>query len=170
MLNVLSDASGLADFMKRTSAMTDIHEESAGSIGQEALRDNGMMKHLLDSLEAGEDIGHFGRLVFTMVARHFLDEAELKTLLMKDRACDEAQALSLIEQVKARDYSPPRREKVLQFQEQQDFPIIPNPEDPDAGNVYKDLRFPEHVYAHISEYREQKAHMHEEEAHASGPA
>ena len=146
--------------------MTDTHEESAGSIGQEALRDNGMMKHLLDSLEAGEDIGHFGRLVFTMVARHFLDEAELKELLMKDRACDEAQALSLIEQVKARDYSPPRREKVLQFQAQQEFPLCPNPNDPDACNVYKDLQFPESVYEHITDYREQKAHTHEEDTSA----
>ncbi len=150
--------------------MTETHTESAGTSGQEALRENGMMRHLLDSLEAGKDIGHFGRLVFAMVARHFLDEAELKQLLLKDPACDEAQALSLIEQVKARDYSPPRREKVLQFQHQQDFPIIPNPEDPDAGNVYKDLRFPEHVYAHISEYREQKAHVHEGDASAAGPA
>ncbi|WNG19642.1 hypothetical protein [Cystobacter fuscus] len=144
--------------------MTDTQGERAGTSGQEALRENGMMRHLLESLEAGKDIGHFGRLVFAMVARHFLDEAELKQLLLKDPACDEAQALSLIEQVKAHDYSPPRREKVLQFQRQQDFPIIPNPDDPDEGNVYKDLRFPEHVYAHISEYREQKAHVHEEEA------
>ncbi|ATB41971.1 hypothetical protein CYFUS_007447 [Cystobacter fuscus] len=144
--------------------MTDTRGERAGAGGQEALRENGMMRHLLDSLEAGKDIGHFGRLVFAMVARYFLDEAELKWLLLQDPACDEAQALSLIEQVKAHDYSPPRREKVLQFQQQQDFPIIPNPEDPDEGNVYKDLRFPEHVYAHISEYREQKAHVHEAEA------
>ena len=145
--------------------------ETEISAGQEHLRRNGMMAHLLDALEAGEDIGHFGRLVFTMVARHFVDEEELKELLLGDPAFDEGQALALIEQVKARDYSPPRREKVLQFQAQQDFPIIPNPEDPDAGNVYKDLRFPEHVYAHISEYREQKAHVHEEEAEGSaGPA
>ena len=142
-------------------------ETAAG--GQEELRRNGMMAHLLDALEDGQDIGHFGRLVFTMVARHFLDEEELKELLAQDPAFDEAQALALIEQVQARDYSPPRREKVLQFQAQQDFPICPNPEDPDAGNVYKDLRFPEHVYSHISEYREQKAHAHEEEA-ASGTA
>jgi len=138
------------------------------SAGQEELRRNGMMAHLLDSLEAGEDIGHFGRLVFTMVARHFLDEEELKGLLVQDPACDDAQALALIEQVRGRDYSPPRREKVLEFQAQQAFPICPNPEDPDAGNVYKDLRFPEHVYAHISEYREQKAHAHEAEGTNAG--
>ena len=40
------------------------------------LRKNDMMAHLLDSLEAGKDIGHYGRLVFAMVARHFLSEAE----------------------------------------------------------------------------------------------
>jgi hypothetical protein len=140
------------------------------SSGQQALRKNGMMTHLLDSLEAGRDIGHYGRLVFTMVARHFLEEQELRDLLLRDPACDEAQALGLIEQVKGRDYSPPRREKVLQFQAQQDFPICPNPEDPDAGNVYKDLQFPEHVYSHISEYREQQALAHEDSASAGGAA
>ncbi|MBM7114568.1 hypothetical protein [Archangium primigenium] len=142
--------------------------ETEISAGQEHLRRNGMMAHLLDALEAGEDIGHFGRLVFTMVARHFVDEAELQELLVQDPAFDDAQALALIEQVAARDYSPPRREKVLEFQARQDFPICPNPEDPDAGNVYKDLEFPEHVYAHISEYREQQAHAHDAEANAAG--
>ncbi|MCY1031107.1 hypothetical protein OV207_06535 [Corallococcus sp. BB11-1] len=39
------------------------------------LRANGMMSHLLTSLEAGEDIGHYGRLLFAMVARHFVDAA-----------------------------------------------------------------------------------------------
>ena len=34
----------------------------------EDLRKNGMMAHLLDSLDKGKDIGHYGRLVFTMVA------------------------------------------------------------------------------------------------------
>ena len=29
------------------------------------------MAHLLDSLNDGKDIGHYGRLVFAMVARHF---------------------------------------------------------------------------------------------------
>ena len=139
-------------------------ETTTRNEGQEALRRNGMMAHLLDSLEAGEDIGHYGRLVFTMVARHFLDEEELYGALLQDPACDEHQARSLIEQVQGKDYSPPRREKVLQYQAQQDFPIIPNPEDPDAGNVYKDLQFPEHVYEHISEYREQKAVAREEAA------
>ncbi|CAM4015536.1 hypothetical protein G4177_05800 [Corallococcus sp. ZKHCc1 1396] len=67
------------------------------------LRANGMMSHLLTSLEAGEDIGHYGRLLFAMVARHF-----------------------------------------------------------------QDLRFPESVYAHIGEYREQKAHAASEEADSTG--
>jgi hypothetical protein len=33
------------------------------------LRKNAMMTHLLDSLEAGRDIAHCGRLVFAMVGR-----------------------------------------------------------------------------------------------------
>ncbi len=124
----------------------------------EELRKSEMMAHLLDSLEAGEDIGHYGRLVFVMVARHFADEEELVDKLLEGEGCDETEARSLVEQVENHDYNPPRREKVLQFQERQDFPICPNPDDPDACNVYKALNFPERVYAHISEYQEQKAH------------
>ncbi len=47
--------------------------------------------------------------------------------------------------------------QVGQWQRQQEFPIIPNPDDPDAGNLYRDLTFPEGVYEDISEYHEQKA-------------
>jgi hypothetical protein len=40
------------------------------------LKNEPMMAHLLESLERGEDIGHYGRLAFAMVARHFIDEDE----------------------------------------------------------------------------------------------
>jgi hypothetical protein len=121
------------------------------------LRKNRMMAHLVESLEKGKDIGHYGRLVFAMVARHFLDADELVGLLQKDKDFSEEQARALVVQVQGRDYSPPRREKILQFQEQQKFPIIPDGADPDAGNVYKDLEFPEEVYAHIQDYYARKA-------------
>jgi hypothetical protein len=121
------------------------------------LRKSDMMAHLLDALEKGTDIGHYGRLVFAMVARHFMDEDDLVNTLQKDKDFDEAQARSLVAQVQGRDYNPPRREKILQYQQEQEFPIIPNPDDPDSGNVYRDLQFPDHVYEHISEYYEQKA-------------
>jgi hypothetical protein len=55
-------------------------------------------------------------------------------------------------------YSPPSREKILEFQSRQEYPIIENPEDPDAGNVYKHLQFPNDVYDHIEHYHEQKLH------------
>jgi hypothetical protein len=120
------------------------------------LRKNGMMAHLLDALDAGEDIGHYGRLVFAMVARHFLSEEELIGYLSKDRDFSESDARSLYHQVQAKDYNPPKRERILEWQQQQDFPICPDADDPDAGNVYKDLQFPEHVYEHIFEYYEHK--------------
>jgi hypothetical protein len=123
----------------------------------DALRKNGMMAHLLDALDAGKDIGHYGRLVFAMVARHFLREDELIDYLQKDRDFTEEQARALYRQVQGRDYSPPNRDRILEWQRQQDFPIIPNPDDPDAGNVYQDLQFPDEVYDHISAYHEQKA-------------
>jgi hypothetical protein len=125
--------------------------------GIDELRRNAMMGHLLDALDAGKDIGHYGRLVFAMVARHFLGEDDLIGYLQKDRDFAEEQARALYLQVQGRDYSPPKRERILEWQQQQDFPIIPNPDDPDAGNVYKDLQFPDEVYDHISAYYEQKA-------------
>lgn len=123
----------------------------------EELQKNEMMAHLLNSLDAGEDIGHYGRLVFAMVARHFLSESELIDYLQKDKDFSEQEARSLYLQVQGKDYNPPRRERILEWQSQQEFPICPNPDDPDACNVYKDLQFSPEVYEHISEYHEQKA-------------
>ena len=48
------------------------------------LRSSDMMAHLLDALEKGKDIGHYGRLVFAMVARHFMDEDELVEYLQRN--------------------------------------------------------------------------------------
>ena len=123
----------------------------------EDLRSNKMMSHLLDSLEKGKDIGHYGRLVFAMVARHFLDEEELLSHLRKDPDFSEQQARALIKQVEGRDYNPPKRERILEWQKEQDFPICPDADDPDECNVYKDLQFPDHIYERISEYHVQKA-------------
>jgi hypothetical protein len=130
--------------------------------GEERLRRNGMMAHLMDALEQGQDIGHYGRLVFAMVGHHFLDDDALVGWLQKDRDFDEQDARALVLQVKGRDYNPPKRTKILEWQRQQDFPIIPNPDDPDEGNVYKDLDFPDGVYDSISEYYEEKAEAQEE--------
>jgi hypothetical protein len=125
----------------------------------EDLRKNGMMAHLLDALDAGKDIGHYGRLVFTVVARHFMTEKELIGYLQKDRDFTEEQARALYLQVQGRDYNPPRRDRILEWQKEQKFPICPNPEDPDACNVYRDLQFPDEIYEDISEYHEQKAEV-----------
>lgn len=122
------------------------------------LRNDPMMARLMDSLDAGVDIGHYGRLVFSMIARHFMTETELIGDLQKDRDFSSDQARTLLDEVKAADYSPPRRDKILEYQRQQDFPIIENTGDPDAGNVYQTLKFPDHVYEHIAEYREQRMH------------
>lgn len=121
------------------------------------VRDSPMMAHLLDALEAGEDIGHYGRLTTAMIARHFMDEDELVALLGRQPDHNEAEARSLLRQVAAKDYSPPKRERILEWQAQQDFPICPTPDDPDACNVYRELRFPDEVYEHIGEYYEAQA-------------
>lgn len=120
------------------------------------LRKSPMMSHLLDALEHGEDIGHYGRLTFAMVARYFVGTDELVKLLMKGGDTDEAKARALVQQVEDRGYNPPRRERILEWQAKQDFPICPAPDDPDACNVYRQLDFPDSVFKHIEEYREQK--------------
>ena len=55
----------------------------------EDLRQSPMMGHMLDALGNGEDIGHYGRLVFAMIGRHFVSNDELVELLTKDHDTDE---------------------------------------------------------------------------------
>jgi hypothetical protein len=125
--------------------------------GIEALREDSMMAHLLDALDRGEDIGHYGRLVFAMIARHFLTDDEVLAELTKDQDFSDEDARQMLVQVEGRDYSPPRRERIMEWQAEQEFPIIPNANDPDCGNVYKSLRFSKQTYSHIGHYQEEKA-------------
>ena len=122
----------------------------------EDLRQSPMMAHMLDALDNGEDIGHYGRLVFAMIGRHFVSDDELVELLTKDHDAEEQEIRAMVQQVEDKGYSPPRREKILEYQEQQDFQICPNPDDPDACNVYNELQFPDEVYKSIQEYQEKR--------------
>ena len=128
----------------------------------ENLRRSTMMAHLLDALEDGTDVGHYGRLTFAMVARHFMDEERLVELLSKQPEQDEERARALVLQVQGRDYNPPRRERILEWQAEQEFPICPTPDDPDACNVYSDLTFPDDIYESINEYHQERAEAEEE--------
>lgn len=121
------------------------------------------MAHLLDALEAGQDIGHYGHLVVAMVGRHFLTEEELVELLARGSDVDAEKARALVAQVQARGYNPPRRERILEWQARQDFPICPNPDDPRACNVYRDLHFPDQVYEDIEEFYEEAADAQDDE-------
>jgi hypothetical protein len=131
--------------------------DSPHNNGEEELRKDSMMSHLLDSLNDGKDIGHYGRLVFAMVARHFMPADEVVSWLTRDKDFSEEQAKAMLTQVEGHDYNPPRRERILEWQSQQDFPILPRPEDPDCGNLYRNLKFPDSIYGHIEQYQEQKA-------------
>lgn len=124
--------------------------------GSAELRNSPMMAHLLDALEKGTDIGHYGRLTFVMVARHFLSDAEIVRLLADQPGHNEAEAKVLLNQVKTRDYNPPKRERILEWQSQQEFQICPNSDDPGSCNVYSDLTFPDGIYENIEEYYEEQ--------------
>ncbi len=120
------------------------------------LRRSPTMSHLLDALEDGKDIGHYGRLTFAMAAHHFLEPEEMVKLLLKGKGIDEHEARALAQQVISRDYNPPRRERILEWQAQQEFPICPNADDPAACNLYRELELPEEVFENIEEFREQQ--------------
>ena len=124
--------------------------------GVEELRKDSMMAHLLDSLDAGKDVGHYGRLVFAMVARHFLPHDQVLAYLTKDKDFSDEDAQLMLRQVEGKDYNPPKRDRILEWQAQQEFPILPNPEDPDCGNLYRNLKFPQEIYRHIGHYQEAK--------------
>ncbi len=130
-------------------------EAEAAGDGEEELRKDPMMAHLLDSLEAGTDVGHYGRLVFAMVARHFLPHAEVIAWMTKDNDFNAEQAQVMLHQVEGRDYNPPRRERLLQWQKEQEFQFM-DVHDPDSGNLYRNLEFPKEVYDHIGHYQEAK--------------
>ena len=120
----------------------------------EELRESKMMSHLIDSLDRGQDIGHYGRLVFVMVGRFFMSDQELTDYMMKDKDCDEQKAHSMIQQVAAKGYNPPKRDRILQWMDQQEFPICEDPDNPDSCNIYKEITFPPEVYEKISSYYE----------------
>ncbi len=124
------------------------------------LRKSDMMSHLMDALDRGEDVGHYGRLVFTMVARYFMDKDEVLKYLRKSPDFSPEDAERMYDEVSAHGYNPPKRDRILDWQSQQDFDICPSPDDPDSCNVYKDLRFPDEVYDSIGEYYEQKQEAH----------
>ena len=122
----------------------------------EDLRQSPMMGHMLDALGNGEDIGQEGWWPLSRSARHFGTNNELVELLTKDHDAEEGEIRALVQQVEEKGYSPPRREKILEYQSQQDFPICPNPDDPDACNPYAELQFPDEVYESIQEYQEKR--------------
>ena len=62
----------------------------------------------------------------------------------------------MLRQVEGKDYTPPKRDRLLQWQKEQEFPILPKPEDPECGNLYRNLKFPDEVYQHIGHYQEKK--------------
>jgi hypothetical protein len=124
--------------------------------GEEELRKDPMMAHLLDSLNEGTDVGHYGRLVFAMVARHFLPHEQVLGYLTKDADFNEEQATAMLRQVEGRDYNPPRRDRLMEWQSEQEFQFM-DTSDPDSGNLYRNLKFPKEIYDHIGNYQEAKS-------------
>lgn len=153
-----------ADLMSPPSPNTAKHVAGAdrsaqsgeGEQGETELRNDSMMAHLLDSLKEGKNIGHYGRLTFAMVARHFMSHDEVLAWMTKDKDFSDEQARLMLRQVEGKDYSPPRRNRILEWQAQQEFPIMPHPDDPDCGNLYRNLKFPNEIYEHIGHYQEAK--------------
>jgi hypothetical protein len=133
-------------------------------VGSDNLLDSPMMARLFDALQAGEDVGEYGRLTFAIVARHFIDEEQLISLLAGQPGFGgEEQARAMLLQVQQRDYNPPKRERILEWQSKQKFQICPEPDDPGGCNLYRELRFPQEIYDRIGEFWEEKDQAEAEE-------
>ncbi len=143
-------------------AQTDTQQNNAGTANRsQNVTDSPMMKHLIDALEGGKDIGHYGRLTFVMVAQYFMDDDHMIKLLTKEPGVSETDARALVMEVKAHGYNPPKRNTILQWQSEQDFPICPNSDDPNTCNVYDELQFPDKVYDQIGQFWEHQAEAQE---------
>lgn len=145
----------------RTAQRQQTVNNTTDDLRSSDLRDSPMMAHLLDALEEGTDVGQYGRLTLAMIARHFLPNDEMMRLLGGQPDHDEAEARRLLAQVEGRDYNPPKRERILESQAQQHFPICPTPDDAGSCNVYRDLQFPDDVYEHIEEFWTEQQDGHE---------
>jgi DNA primase large subunit len=119
----------------------------------EDLKQSQMMNHMLEALENGEDIGHYGRLTFAMVGVYFANDDELVQVMTQDHDAEEREIRAMVQQVREKGYNPPNRDKILEWQQKQDFQICLNPDDPDACNVYSELDIPQGVLEDIQEYR-----------------
>jgi hypothetical protein len=88
------------------------------------------------------------------MAREVLRQSPMMSHMLD--ALDEGEIRACVQQVEEKGCSPPSREKILEYQSLQDFPIRPNPDDPDACNVYNELQIPDDVYESIREYQEKR--------------
>lgn len=130
--------------------------------GLSELKASPMMAHLIHSIEERKDIGHYGRLVFVIVGRYFLEESTIVKMISTQPDMGETRARALVLQAASRNYNPPSRERVLEWQRLQEFPICPEADDPNGCNVYRELTFPEGVYEDIQDLWEKKAKSSEE--------
>ncbi|MDX1584001.1 MAG: hypothetical protein R3338_10430 [Thermoanaerobaculia bacterium] len=119
---------------------------------EKTLMQDPMMAHLMRSLNEGRNIGHYGRLVFAMVAHWFLGKDAVVEWLQRDKNFTDEDAVALWKQVEEHGYNPPNRDTIAEWQTYQSFPILPEPKNPECGNVYKSLQFPDEVYESIQEY------------------
>ena len=80
----------------------------------EDLKQSPLMNHMLEALENGEDIGHYGRLTFAMVGAYFVKNDELVRLLTQHHDGDEREVRAIVQQVREKGYNPPNRDKLLE--------------------------------------------------------
>ena len=120
------------------------------------LRKNRMIEHLVENLEAGKDVEHYGRLVFAMVARHFLGEDEIVSYLAKSPGSSPEAVRAFVRNVADQAHNPPSPTTIHEWQRLQAFPICPDPDDPSACNVYADLALPASVYESVERFHEER--------------
>lgn len=125
----------------------------------EDMRKSHMMASLWDDLKIGVDIGHFGRLLFCIVARHFMEEEQIIKLLTSGQQMLPEDAQAMLLNVNERNYNPPRPSVIRKWQQKQRYKIIPDEHAHDLayGNLYSELRFPQEIYDQVGEFYKEAA-------------
>jgi hypothetical protein len=90
--------------------------------GTDELRKDPTMAQLLDSLEAEQDIGYYGRLVFSMVARHFLSQIQIDAYLNPEAPAAAPRPIAVVPRRPAAAASP---ERILKWRRKQAVPVLP---------------------------------------------
>ena len=119
------------------------------------LKRNPMMRRIIQTMESGQDVGHYGRFIFTVVASYFIGEKEITDLLKRQPEIEDSEeALGFYLQVASARYVMPTSARIRAWdksEEQKNFPLIIQG-DRNSGNLYREIPLPQQALVSVRSY------------------